>query len=539
MALPVDFWRHDQMLNIFRSKPCQRLSRDGTCEWRSQCQYSHCLEWPRRPPHKHPYQPDICPHMQKKSSKDWGGSSKAVCPEGAKCSKAHSKDEVLYHPLIFKTTLCEEYHGQSNPQRGAKIAARAKCHRFYCPFAHGDQELRQSPLSREERQAFIQSAKDNFPSSECCKVCPPDQVTRSNGEASMWSMQVGEDAGRKQSVGTADAPPKRDPNNGSKEALPQGESFNGGIAQASASMPQGMSTAQGMHGVPAPVPFMVQWVPVAPALAMAMPAGSCAPSSAPGTPAKGASMQVATPDGRSASQDGCFAPSPWNQASYMTPYAMMPYGPCGQSPMPGQAQGWEYYDPSGMQCFPPVPAFPVQAQGSEAIYPQQIMQDMYGNPMQNQGYYWSPEAPKVSEAEMHEASGYMVYPGQCFHGGMMAPSNGYHPAGNAGVSSSPQNDTKSAGSMANGDTVVSRASRWVETATELLKEHNPPVVTLTELHSRLMDKELSADFDEPGSLNLGRLADELQAWPQHFAVKGQHVTLAHCNNTPEVMQVMG
>ncbi|CEM09110.1 unnamed protein product [Vitrella brassicaformis CCMP3155] len=50
--------------------------------------------------------------------------SLSLCLCGA---RGHTKEETLYHPLRYKTSFCQFY---------------PKCDRFFCPFAHSDQELR-------------------------------------------------------------------------------------------------------------------------------------------------------------------------------------------------------------------------------------------------------------------------------------------------------------------------------------------------------------------------------------------------------------
>jgi len=173
MALPADFWRNEQLLNIFKTKPCQRLANAGVCQWKSQCQFSHCSDWPRRQPRRHRYSTTVCPSLVAgaASSPDGLANPRTHCAAGLTCPYAHSKEEVLFHPDLFKTQLCEE-HGNSRSTK------RSRCHRYYCPFAHGNQELRTSSMTPEDREECLRALKI-FPSSTCCMVCtqhfvPPD-----------------------------------------------------------------------------------------------------------------------------------------------------------------------------------------------------------------------------------------------------------------------------------------------------------------------------------------------------------------------------
>jgi len=174
--MPTDFWRNDQMLNIFRTKPCQRLASAGVCGWRSQCQFSHCLEWPRRQPRRYNYSPDLCPNVIAIEGPD-GGVERVQnnCTAGLRCPYAHSKEEVLFHPHMFKTKLCEEHTnntGNNQSQRQTRNSKKNRCHRYYCPFAHGQDELRPSPLSIEQREKCLRSM-EVFPQDFCCSVCAP------------------------------------------------------------------------------------------------------------------------------------------------------------------------------------------------------------------------------------------------------------------------------------------------------------------------------------------------------------------------------
>jgi len=108
-----------------------------------------------------------------------------LCPDGQRCRNAHSKEEVLFHPDIFKTTLCDESESSSR-RSGSK---RHRCHRYYCPLAHGIQELRPSSLTAEQIEECL-SGLDRFPSDTCCKYCTqpwhiPAQDTRTGTPVSL------------------------------------------------------------------------------------------------------------------------------------------------------------------------------------------------------------------------------------------------------------------------------------------------------------------------------------------------------------------
>lgn len=177
MAMPTDFWRNDQMLNIFRTKSCQRLARDGVCGWRSQCQFSHELEWPRRQPRRYNYSPEMCPNIRVIEDEETGTQRmENNCTAGLRCPFAHSKEEVLFHPHIFKTNLCEEHANNTSSTAKGRNAKKNRCHRYYCPFAHGNDELRTSPLPAEQRERCVRGM-EVFPSDVCCVVCTRHWIT--------------------------------------------------------------------------------------------------------------------------------------------------------------------------------------------------------------------------------------------------------------------------------------------------------------------------------------------------------------------------
>ncbi|CAK9001406.1 unnamed protein product [Durusdinium trenchii] len=102
----------EKALARFRTKPCERLLAQGRCDFQDKCQYSH-QNWVRRNPWKVAYTPERC--------------TQDGCTD-RRCRYAHSEEEVMYHPQNYKVRICEPHN----------------CCGFYCPFAHGPNELRQA-----------------------------------------------------------------------------------------------------------------------------------------------------------------------------------------------------------------------------------------------------------------------------------------------------------------------------------------------------------------------------------------------------------
>ena len=118
MALPSSLSSED--LAKFRTRFCERLLQYGECSFGDKCQYSHNLLWRRRSPQKFGYDPRLCP-----GAILWRDSNDKLqlslcCPEGKSCKLAHSFEEVLYHPRVYKVATCDVH----------------QCMTYYCPFAH-------------------------------------------------------------------------------------------------------------------------------------------------------------------------------------------------------------------------------------------------------------------------------------------------------------------------------------------------------------------------------------------------------------------
>nr|PVC54087.1 hypothetical protein MACL_00003334 [Theileria orientalis] len=115
----------EEQLANFRTSFCAK-HHQNKCPNSDSCEKSHCLTWQRRNPYEISYCPHLCPEIQfvKKSRKM---VLYRRCTRGKNCNFAHSKEEELYHPLVYKTKQCSSF---------------PKCTRYFCPFVHDPSEMR-------------------------------------------------------------------------------------------------------------------------------------------------------------------------------------------------------------------------------------------------------------------------------------------------------------------------------------------------------------------------------------------------------------
>ncbi|KAL8431963.1 hypothetical protein Efla_002800 [Eimeria flavescens] len=111
----------------------QQQQQQQECEFgAARCHYSHNSHWTRRCPVylKEPsalrYLPFLCSNVllgPRETIRD------NCCPNGALCPFAHSKEELLFHPLVYKLRPCAAHRF-------------GRCKAFYCWKAHGPLDLR-------------------------------------------------------------------------------------------------------------------------------------------------------------------------------------------------------------------------------------------------------------------------------------------------------------------------------------------------------------------------------------------------------------
>jgi len=95
---------------------------------RENCIDSHCLSWHRRNPFLYSYRPMLCPNTKFWTTEEKRMKVKTWCRRGRMCMFSHTKEEQMYHPLIYKTQICRDY-----PEN---------CFKPFCPFAHGLKQLK-------------------------------------------------------------------------------------------------------------------------------------------------------------------------------------------------------------------------------------------------------------------------------------------------------------------------------------------------------------------------------------------------------------
>jgi hypothetical protein len=80
------------------------------------------------------YSEEPCPHVKGQGSNKWLPPSR--CPNGDNCEYSHTLLEQMYHPNIYKTSMCINFtHPNGN-----------KCQwGFYCTHAHGQEDIRNPP----------------------------------------------------------------------------------------------------------------------------------------------------------------------------------------------------------------------------------------------------------------------------------------------------------------------------------------------------------------------------------------------------------
>lgn len=118
LSMAVSRCLTEEELFFFRTQPCVNKALKRECPNEDDCPHSHCVSWSRRNPAEITYRPGLCSFVIFQRDQNQT-RVKNFCNRGRYCPHAHTKEEQMYHPMVYKTKLCRGY-----PQ----------CSRVYCPF---------------------------------------------------------------------------------------------------------------------------------------------------------------------------------------------------------------------------------------------------------------------------------------------------------------------------------------------------------------------------------------------------------------------
>lgn len=148
---------HVKFLTTFKVKECpNRVPHDKRV-----CMFYHSKNDRRRNPYAVSYSSAECPNMGKSST----------CPDGDACLCAHGALEKMFHPDLYKITLC---------------GTASKCERGkFCAFAHSDEDQR-TPAYLIVKQ---EKAKQSIAASSASSSSSSASSSSSNIPASSEAMQ--------------------------------------------------------------------------------------------------------------------------------------------------------------------------------------------------------------------------------------------------------------------------------------------------------------------------------------------------------------
>lgn len=117
-------------LSVFRTTRCPFKNACENNKTPTRCWATHASDgsnrWLRRNPWLFPYKHLICPVVRKEKDCNDGKPKWHACPKGRNCNLAHSIEEQMYHPFVYKTTNC----------------VHKNCDKPYCPFIHQGEQQR-------------------------------------------------------------------------------------------------------------------------------------------------------------------------------------------------------------------------------------------------------------------------------------------------------------------------------------------------------------------------------------------------------------
>ncbi|EZG58339.1 hypothetical protein GNI_094930 [Gregarina niphandrodes] len=156
-------------LALFRTQLCDAVCK-GACPLPDRCASSHCLTWQRRNPLLFFYSATLCPEIEfiRRNNRM---TLVRKCNRGRQCPYAHSKEEELYHPMIYKTKLCR---------------AQPNCKRYFCPFAHSPAELKPRMTLEKYQTILQQRGKPASPASHVISAASTEACSQT--EIDRWRL---------------------------------------------------------------------------------------------------------------------------------------------------------------------------------------------------------------------------------------------------------------------------------------------------------------------------------------------------------------
>ncbi len=127
---------HRKMMATYKIHKCKDISNPS--HDRKMCQYWHSSSDRRRNPFEFSYSCYECPNVI-------GGSE---CKDGDRCPHSHNMLERMFHPELFKISMCQRSQDGKKCDRG-----------ILCAFAHSDGDLRVSPSKLDPSLADKPPAK--------------------------------------------------------------------------------------------------------------------------------------------------------------------------------------------------------------------------------------------------------------------------------------------------------------------------------------------------------------------------------------------
>eukprot|EP00526_Cylindrotheca_closterium_P004726 CAMPEP_0113617058 /NCGR_PEP_ID=MMETSP0017_2-20120614/8571_1 /TAXON_ID=2856 /ORGANISM="Cylindrotheca closterium" /LENGTH=762 /DNA_ID=CAMNT_0000526415 /DNA_START=655 /DNA_END=2943 /DNA_ORIENTATION=+ /assembly_acc=CAM_ASM_000147 len=141
---------------------CKRYDHDH-----SLCGFAHVDVnggWLRRNPYHFPYKNEMCLHVAKITDPKLGAFFLNKCPHGLQCDKAHSKEEMMYHPNNYKCKVCPSSGNHSCPMGDV------------CSDFHPQESIRPSKKVTEKHSTPRHGKKGEQPANFKAGHVPPNSA---------------------------------------------------------------------------------------------------------------------------------------------------------------------------------------------------------------------------------------------------------------------------------------------------------------------------------------------------------------------------